>query len=147
MVLANFMKRCGMKRFSTLLVTTLLVAGIVDCAQAQRSRPVGSQSPRNYGRPRVTPYLDLLRDGGGVGLGYQYYRRLLPEQTLRRETGRLNRSVYDVEQQLRQPVAPPERTQSIGTTGHPTTFMTYSSYFNFGARSSGRQRRIGNRPR
>jgi len=105
----------------------------VETAQAQGPSPFGNRLGRPYSRPVTSPYLNLLRRDGGIG--FQYYRRVLPEREFRRADRRqfeaLNQLSRRIDRQ-RQPETG-RRGSGLGTTGHPTTFLNIGGFFGGGA--------------
>jgi len=131
---------------STLLTTSaaaLLTVALANPALAQRDRPVGSGAAGRR-RPTISPYLDLLRGGGSSGIGFNYLRRVRPEQRLRQENADLSRSIYDLQRQQDQ-LRNQRPAARIGATGHPSAFFNYSHYYQMPA--GGARRGIGRRGR
>lgn len=107
-------------------VTGLLL--MTSSAPAQYGRSAGG-GPYAYGRPGLSPYLNLLRGGNPAT---NYYLGVLPELDRRANTT-LFRSELDL---LSQPTPPPKTPEELlpssPGTGHPAYFMYYGSYYNFG---------------
>ena len=94
-------------------------------------------------RPTVSPYLNLLRRGGGIGLNY--YGLVKPEQRLRdqarrqqqqtRELERNQRRIAEQQRQLLNPYSLPPGDRRTGgsalirPTGHQTTTFNTMGYF------------------
>ncbi len=105
---------------------TVLFA-LTGSAVAQLPRSGVGTPPRQY-RSTTSPYLNLLDTRNGDA--FNYYRRVLPEREFRRANTRIENSIRDINRQLLTPPEPPrERVGSIGTTGHPTSFRSLSTYF------------------
>jgi len=85
---------------------------------------------RRSTRPTVSEYLNLLRRDGG-GIGFQYYRRVLPEQEFRRANQQQFRALDQLDRRVEELGTPPSRGLGggLGTTGHPTTFLNLGGYF------------------
>jgi polysaccharide export outer membrane protein len=101
----------------TLAVAALLVALAARPASAQA---LGQYTPpyNPYGRPPLSPYLNLSR--GGIP-AVNYYGLVRPQLQTER---------FIQQQEILASQAPPAVPQAaVYTTGHPTRFMRYSQYF------------------
>lgn len=78
--------------------------------------------------PTVSPYLNLLRRGGGPG--FNYFTLVRPELELRNTVRQMQLSLGDLrrQQELLQ------QQEAMPATGHPTYFMNTGWYFNVGPR-------------
>ena len=96
-------------------------------AQAPPVPPAPAPAPLQ--RPTVSPYLNLLRQGGSPALNY--YNLVRPQtqlyssvQGLQQQVGVNRQDITGVQQTLGQPVLPP--------TGHPVGFLNHRQYFQTG---------------
>ena len=126
----------------TASAATLLTVALASPVLAQREHPVGSGAAGRR-RPTISPYLDLLQ-GPDSGIGFQYLRRVRPEQRFRQENADLSRSVYDL-QRRQERAFNQQQAPRIGTTGHPSAFFNYSHYYQMPG--GGSRRGIGRRAR
>lgn len=98
-------------------------------SQAQFQNP---NAPRGqgFGRPRISPYLNLLRGGDPASnfyLGTRRQRRQnATNQTFRGAILELDRRAPTVSEDLQGYFAP------LGTTGHRTAFQNYGAYYSQG---------------
>lgn len=113
----------------------ILTCGCV-AAMGLASAETAFAQPRSPARrPTVTPYLELLRNNNnGGGIGFDYYRRLRPAQELRQEMNTQNMQLQSLQGQLRSVEAYGRSLQQrdrelLGTTGHPTSFLSTGGYF------------------
>lgn len=106
------------------LTTATFVASSNASAQGVTLGPTGRYSTT----PTLSPYLDLLRSGGGALPNYQQFVR--PRLRLRnelvnqsREIARQNREIQVLNQRSRRPDTVPSGT------GTPSRFLDYSSFY------------------
>jgi hypothetical protein len=79
--------------------------------------------------PPVSPYLNLLRNGGNLNnlttLNNNYYNLVRPEFEFRAGINQLQQQSYGAQQAISGLEA-----STVPTTGHPFGFQTHNSYFN-----------------
>lgn len=84
-----------------------------------------------YDRPTVSPYLNLLRPQGGVGVP-NYQSLVRPELQQRRMNEIQGRQIQSLQNRLYQGPSSSGSggaPQEIRSTGHVTRFMNHSSYY------------------
>lgn len=85
-----------------------------------------------YDRPTVSPYLNLLRPQGGVGVP-NYQSLVRPELQQRRTNDIQGRQINQLQNKVNQSYggggAANGAPQEIRATGHVTRFMNHSSYY------------------
>jgi hypothetical protein len=124
-----------MKKTTALLLCgagLLLLDGTSAEAQARRYvRP-----PIAKYQPYTSPYLSLFGPGGA---DFNYFVNTLPQQQFMYQNYNFNRQFREFEgqinadfQKLGQQQIGTGITRTIGTTGHPTSFMNYGTYFRGG---------------
>lgn len=113
----------------------MLTCGLAAVVTLGSLQSASAQPPSPARRPTVTPYLELLRNNrDGGGLGFDYFRRLRPAQDLQRRLNSQSQEMRSLQGQL-QAVEEFNRSlqerdrQLLGTTGHPTQFMSTGGYF------------------
>ena len=89
--------------------------------------------------PTLSPYLNLLRDGGLDGGGLPNYhtfvRPTLEQQRVNQQQQRsINRVGSEVRAVNRQLISDPLRSAGLRPTGHQTTYMYHSHYYALGRR-------------
>jgi hypothetical protein len=102
--------------------------------QAPPRNRVTAQSIRNdaiYGRPTVSPYLNLLRPQGGVGAP-NYQSLVRPQLDQERLNQRQGQQLQQLQSRIYQ--GPSSQASSgtpmaIRSTGHTTQYMNYSAYY------------------
>lgn len=108
------------------LVTLALAGGLAHAQGYPYSRsPVNANNP--FARPRLSPYLNLLRGGSPAA---NYYLGVLPEIDRRQQEHRVNQQLLDLEQRSA-PLSPDVQSlvPTLQETGHPTAFMALTPYF------------------
>lgn len=102
-------------------------------AEAQARRYV--RPPIAKYQPYTSPYLSLFGPGGA---DYNYFTNAQPQEQFRQSQYNFNRQYSDFQNQVntdfqkvggQQRQSGPGVTRTIGTTGHPTSFMNTGSYF------------------
>lgn len=93
--------------------------------------------PAGFGRartPTVSPYLNLLNDSNSTA--FNYYQLYRPQTEFRSAYQNLNRNLDQAERRIaRHGEALEDISEivrpgaSLRVTGHPTSFMSYGSYF------------------
>ena len=118
------------------VVTAAFLLGPAEFAAAQRPSRNERPAVKAFQRPTTSPYLNLL--GGGRGsFEFEYFRRVRPELEFRRTGAQLTQSVRNLQRQLDQRRGQESRS-GLGTTGHRTSFLNYSGYYNLGRFGSSR---------
>lgn len=88
---------------------------------------VGSGAGNPYGRPQLSPYLNLLRGGNPAA---NYYLGVVPEVERRTNAAVFGTAISDLERRsLAAATAEPDLVEPITTSGHPTAFLNTGSYF------------------
>ena len=122
------------RNLTIVFLCALVAAVIVDDTMAQQGRRRASsrlQSPQN--RPTTSPYLNLL--GGNRGPGFNYYRRVRPEQNFLRNDAIFNRSLGNMQQEMSSFKRQLQSTKSgLSPTGHRTSFLNLGNYFGSNSR-------------
>ena len=125
-----------MKRFAICMVALGMMFGwLSGDARAQARRY--ARPPIGKYQPHTSPALNMLGPGGPA---YGYLTGTVPQDDYRQQSysfnrgfqdyqKKVNRSFNDVNQSLQNPQAGSEIRQTLGTTGHPTTFMNHMRYF------------------
>jgi hypothetical protein len=115
-----------------------LLLWLPNLAEAQYRGPTMGANPSAnvynkaiYDRPTVSPYLNLLRPQGGVGIP-NYQSLVRPEMQQRRTNQLQERQISQLQNKVYQ--GPSSTTnngspQEIRTTGHVTRFMNHSSFY------------------
>ncbi len=86
-----------------------------------------------YARPQLSPYLNLLRGGSPSA---NYYLGVVPERDRRRFERNFGTAVQDLTRRVETPAQPGEElVRPLPSTGHPTYFLNYSTYYNLGGSS------------
>ncbi|MGE0534556.1 MAG: hypothetical protein AB7O68_06245 [Pirellulales bacterium] len=139
--------KCLMNRATAVLILGVLFFCIFAAADVQaqsrgRNSALYAGNPRTntnpgasllnqalYNRPTVSPYLNLTRPGGLITPNYQSLVRPQVDQmrvnrAQRQSTATLQREISSSRHQA---VIP---GQQIRGTGHATSYMSYSQYFN-----------------
>jgi hypothetical protein len=98
-------------------------------AQAQYyGRPgygvTGATNP--YGRPQLSPYLNLLRGGDPAA---NYYLGVIPEFQRRALNAQFGSAINELDRRTYASGDDGDIGELTTTTGHPTAFMNTSSYF------------------
>jgi len=110
-------------RLSTLAIP-LSAALLVSLAGERATAQLTYQRPQTnpYGRPTVSPYLNLVRPGAAAGINY--YGLVRPEF-------QVNAAINALQQQVASNSADIATDQASGlpNTGHPTQFLNTSHYF------------------
>ncbi|QDU36056.1 hypothetical protein Mal4_03390 [Maioricimonas rarisocia] len=114
----------------------ILTCGLVGAVSLAWVESVSAQPPAPARRPTISPYLELLRNNqnGGRGIGFDYYRRLRPQQELQERLSTQNLELRSLQNQLNTVEALGQSLRQrdrelLGTTGHPTQFMSTGGYF------------------
>ncbi len=104
-------------------------------AQQAGYRPRGVSNP--YRQPAVSPYLNLLRNGGSVASNY--YNLVRPQQEFRRGMQYNEQSINNLQQQTRAIQQEQVETRALlrrqaagstlNSTGHPVTRRSHGKYF------------------
>jgi len=118
----------------TFMAVALLMAFTAGEAAAQVRSPQFGRPPNR--RPVTSPYLNLLRGGG---IGFNYFRRVRPEQEFRNADNALTRSLNNVRNQLNRQTQQPGQQPggALGITGHPVRFLDLGGYFSGGVGGAG----------
>ena len=135
----------GRQMLRTVTATGIVMLGILPvAAQAQPLSRYRSVLDRRISRPTISPYLNLLRRNGG-GIGFQYYRRVLPEREFRAANRQQSQALRNLNRQVEQINQPTSKSLGggLGTTGHSTTFQNYGGYFGGAGQAGGL--RVGRR--
>jgi hypothetical protein len=82
-----------------------------------------------YGRPQLTPYLNLLRGGSPAA---NYYLGVVPERERRANAAMFGGAISDLEWRTRYGAGGGDLDlgEPITSSGHPTAFLNTGSYFN-----------------
>jgi hypothetical protein len=96
-------------------------------AHAQLGSNAVGRKPSQYRRATTSPYLDLVNPSRS--LEFEFFRRVRPEQEFRSYDRDFARSFQILSRPVPQQTLPQERARAIGTTGHPTSFRSLSTYF------------------
>jgi hypothetical protein len=121
----------------------LMAAGILWLAMASNANAQYPGSPVNagpfggaglgggapYGRPQLTPYLNLLRGGSPAA---NYYLGVVPERERRANAALFGTALSDLEWRTRYGAGGGELdlAEPITSSGHPTAFLNTGTYFN-----------------
>ena len=82
----------------------------------------------SYGRPQLSPYLNLLRGGNPAA---NYYLGVVPERERRANAAMFGSAINDLEWRTRYGAGGElDLGEPITSTGHPTAFLNTGSYFN-----------------
>jgi hypothetical protein len=95
-------------------------------AQAQFYPRGGAGYTNPYGRPQLSPYLNLLRGGDPAA---NYYAGVLPEIQRRSLNAQFGAAINDIDRRFYAQQPGDELGEVTTTTGHATAFMNTSSYF------------------
>ncbi len=116
---------------SSLCSLALIFAWGTTSAEAQNRRNV--RPPIAKYQPYTSPYLSMFGPGGS---DYNYFVNVQPQEQFRQSQYNFNRDFSNFQnqinsdfQKLGQQQRGPGINRTIGTTGHPTSFMNTSSYF------------------
>ncbi len=110
------------------MIALSLCLSVAEAQQRPQRTPTRFRSPQR--RPTTSPYLNLLGGGSGRGLGFDYFRRVRPEQEFRRNDARLRRAFQGVQRDLNQQRRMLQSSRSqLSATGHATFFQNYGSFF------------------
>ena len=125
---------------------TFLVASVTSPGKAQAPYPpmspyarpgMGVYGPYGPSSPILSPYLNLIRPGSPA---INYFGGVIPERQRLLFQQEFGQSLLDVEQRLGAAPEGEELLPTLSTTGHPTQFGYYGSYFptmGYGARPPG----------
>jgi hypothetical protein len=81
-----------------------------------------------YGRPQLSPYLNLLRGGNPAA---NYYLGVVPERERRANASLFGSAISDLEWRTRYGAGGElDLGEPITSSGHPTAFLNTGSYFN-----------------
>jgi hypothetical protein len=107
----------------------LLLLG-AEPAVAQQSF-YGRTTASPYGQPGLSPYLNLLRGGNPAA---NYYLGVVPEFERRANTNLFSSELQELDRRLlTSPTGEAREPQpALPGTGHPTSFMNFGPYYNFG---------------
>jgi hypothetical protein len=120
-------------------LTSLIVCGLglafaltPSSAEAQARRYI--RPPIAKYQPYTSPYLSLMGPGGA---DYNYFVNAQPQEQFRQQQYNFNRGFQSFENQVNADFQKLNQTaqqgtgvyRTIGTTGHPTSFMNYGTYF------------------
>ena len=88
-------------------------------------RPMGGA----YGRPGLSPYLNMLRGGSPAA---NYYLGVVPEFERRARDVQYGSALFDLERRAAAPVSAEDEDllPSLPGTGHPAVFGYYQPYYN-----------------
>ena len=101
-----------------------LLVSVLAMFLTQRAEAQGLSSPYYYStQPRVSPYINLLRQGSAPGVNY--YGLVRPEIEFRRNIQQLQGQTLNQQQAI----TGLQTTTSAVVTGHPVGFQTQGSYF------------------
>jgi hypothetical protein len=79
-----------------------------------------------YGRPQLSPYLNLLRGGDPAA---NYYAGVLPAFQQRAVNAQYGSAIVGLDQRVYGPGGEGDIADLTNTTGHPTAFLNTASYF------------------
>ena len=120
-----------MKSLVSLAVVVVTVLSVSLVAEAQVRRNI--RPPIAKYQPYTSPYLSLFGPGGA---DYNYFTQTLPQEQFRNQQYNFNRDFNNFTNQVNSDFQKlgmqnqaSEINRSIGTTGHPTSFMSYGGYF------------------
>jgi hypothetical protein len=121
-----------MKYLTRSVLTLVFVAGAIQVSSPQAMAQFGGDRiKRPFGRPTVSPYLNLLRGGSASNSVLNYYGSVRPQNQFYNQDARLSDNVNDLRQQgYRRPQWNRNdgnksfRRYRMGITGHPAGFMT-----------------------
>jgi hypothetical protein len=127
------------RKMSRITLTGLTAAGVLWLtfagaahAQYQGAGPfggmgggIGAGSP--FGRPQLSPYLNLLRGGSPAA---NYYLGVIPERERRSNAAMFGTAINELEWRQRFGASGDELGEPITSSGHPTAFLNTGSYFN-----------------
>jgi hypothetical protein len=122
---------------SGLLVTGVFWLAITGTAQAQYPGSPAQGGPfggggfgagNPYGRPQLSPYLNLLRGGNPAA---NYYLGVIPERERRSNAAMFGSAINDLEWRTRYGAGGElDLGEPITSSGHPTAFLNTGSYYN-----------------
>jgi hypothetical protein len=122
-----------MKRLLMVSVAAIgcLVGVMAGEAGAQYFNPTFRQTPGlfPYGRPGLSPYLDIIRGGNPA---INYYLGTLPEFDRRANAIQFGGAISDLERRTALNSAMIDEEAGLAPTGHPVYFMNYGSFYNLG---------------
>jgi hypothetical protein len=95
--------------------------------QSQDRRP----NLRGPNRPVTSPYLNLLGNQN-QGFTFQYFRRVEPEVEFRDADTQLGQAVGQLRNEMR--LEKRALSSTLRETGHRTTFLNYSGFYNIQSR-------------
>lgn len=108
-----------------LIYLTVLAAGLAPTAVHAQYYQKSPVSP--YGRPALSPYLDIVRGGNPA---INYYLGTLPEID-RRYNAQQQYSQLPASQPQSIPMDQEDFVPALPQTGHATGFQAYGGYYNF----------------
>lgn len=90
----------------------------------------GAQSDRGYNPPTFSPYINLLRNNGGVG--QNYYGLVRPQMDFAQQNQQLNQGLQQLQMQNQNPnqmgrVPGGYGYSQLGVTGHPVIFNSFGN--------------------
>jgi len=84
-----------------------------------------------YGRPSLSPYLNLLRGGNPAA---NYYLGVVPEVERRTQSSQFRTELRDLESRPPSVLNPTnDLLPPLSETGHGTTFMNFTPYYSYGS--------------
>lgn len=99
---------------------------------------------RPFGRPTVSPYVNMLRGGYGVSAAANYYGSVRPQQQFYAQNNLLTNGLNRVQMQQNQSRHDEGRNDQsfarkyrMGITGHPASFMSFGGGSGTGGSSVG----------
>lgn len=103
---------------------------VIETAAPCLGQYAGNQFDRGYNTPTFSPYINLLRDNGGVG--QNYYGLVRPQMEFAQQNQQLNMGLQQLQvqnqmpnQMGRMPMA--YRYSQLGATGHPVIFNSFGN--------------------
>lgn len=112
-----------------LISHTLAIMILVAFASPCFGQYAGNQIDRGYNTPTFSPYLNLLRNNGGVG--QNYYGLVRPQMEFAQQNQQLNQGLQQLQMQNQMPNQmgrmPMYGYSQLGVTGHPVIFNSFGN--------------------
>jgi len=101
---------------------------VIETAASCFGQYAGNQFDRGYNTPTFSPYINLLRDNGGVG--QNYYGLVRPQMEFAQQNQQMQQGLVQLQMQNQMPqqfgrLPMAYRYSQLGATGHPVIFNSF----------------------
>lgn len=119
-----------MRYVRTMMQLSAVLAALVSTHECFAQFGGGTQIDRGYNTPTFSPYLNLLRNNGGVG--QNYYGLVRPQMEFAQQNQQLNQGLHQLQMQNQNPnqmgrLPGAYGYSQLGVTGHPVIFNSFGN--------------------